>query len=78
MVGEAARRLDRGLVAAVDQGDAAAFHGDELHGGGLGGGGEKRRHLRAGIESLRRPAGVLADVREGEPLLRAGLGRHLA
>ena len=79
VIRELARRLDRGGVPPIDQGDAAAFHGDELHGvGGLGGGREKRRHLRAGIESIRRPAGVLADVREGEPLLGAGLGRDLA
>ena len=52
MVGEAAPRLDRGLVAAVDQRDAAALERDERAAARLGRGREQGRHLRARRRTL--------------------------
>ena len=77
-VGEAPGGLDRGLVAAVDQRNPFARHGDEGDGRhGLGRGGEKRRHLGACVFRLVRPAAVLADVGEAHALGGAALPRHL-
>ena len=69
-VREPPRRLDRDLVAPVDQRHALARHRDDARGRHLdGGGGEQRRHLRAGGPGLRRPAGRLAQVRVGDRAL---------
>ena len=73
-IGETLRRLDRDLVAAIDQRDAAAFQRHQ----------RDRRHLfaccgnqRRGFWSRRggilRPAAGLADVDEGELGLRTTL-----
>ena len=90
MILEQVGRLDRGFVAAVDQDHALAVEAHERDvGGGLGGGRDQRRHLRAGRPRILRPArgladvdeadvGVLRDFGEQRRFLRAGDGERLA
>ncbi len=55
--------LDRGLVAAVDQDDPAAFQLDHRRGcGDFGRGGQQRGHLRSRAVGIAGPSGGLADV----------------
>ena len=68
LVGEPPAGLDRGLVAAVDQDDAAARqrHDRGRGGRGLGRHRHQRRRLGAGFRAGVAPARGLADVGEGE------------
>ncbi|WP_254453426.1 hypothetical protein [Siccirubricoccus sp. G192] len=66
-------RGDRRLVAAEHQGHAAALQRHQRHRRQRdGGGGEERGHLRPGRRRLARPAGLLADIDEGEGQRGAG------
>jgi len=67
MILEQTARLDRLLVAAVDQGHAFAFEADERnHGCGLARGSKQRRDLRACGACVLRPARGLADIGVGD------------
>ena len=70
-LGEALRRLDGDLVAAIDQGDAAAFQRYQCDRRHLFlRRCDQRRRLRAGRGRVARPAAGFADVDEGEWHLR--------